>query len=67
MAVAASILTAAYHLIRDAVPYKELGPLYLLRLDHSGQPSDLRNAFEISVTKSKSKRLQLRSRTAVSW
>ena len=34
MAVAASILTAAYHLVRDPVPYKELGPVYLLRLDH---------------------------------
>ena len=34
MAVAASILTAAYHLIRDPVPYRELGPVYLLRLDH---------------------------------
>jgi transposase len=34
MAVAASILTSAYHLVRDAVPYKDLGPLYLLRLDH---------------------------------
>src|SRR5215467_899558 len=34
MAVAASILTAAYHLVRDPVPYRELGPVYLLRLDH---------------------------------
>jgi transposase len=34
MAVAASILTAAYHLVRDSVPYRELGPVYLLRLDH---------------------------------
>ena len=34
MAVAASILTAAYYLVRDPVPYRELGPLYLLRLDH---------------------------------
>ena len=32
--VAASILTAAYHLVRDPVPYKELGPVHLLRLDH---------------------------------
>jgi transposase len=34
IAVAASILTAAYYLVRDPVPYKELGPVYLLRLDH---------------------------------
>ena len=34
VAVAASILTAAYHLVREPVPYKELGPVYLLRLDH---------------------------------
>ena len=33
MAVAASILTAAYYLVRDPVPYTELGSLYLLRLD----------------------------------
>jgi transposase len=34
MAVAASILTAAYHLVREPAPYKELGPVYLRRLDH---------------------------------
>jgi transposase len=34
VAVAASILTAAYHLVRDPVPYRDLGPVYLLRLDH---------------------------------
>ena len=34
VAVAASILTAAYYLVRDPVPYKDLGPVYLLRLDH---------------------------------
>jgi transposase len=33
MAVAAWILTAAYYLVRDRVPYTELGPVYLLRLD----------------------------------
>lgn len=31
VAVAASILTVAYHLVRDSV--KELGPVYLARLD----------------------------------
>jgi len=32
--VAASILTAAYYVVREPVLYKDLGPLYLLRLDH---------------------------------
>ncbi len=34
MAVAPSILTAVYHLVRDPLPYKELSPFYLMRLDH---------------------------------
>jgi transposase len=33
LAVAASILTAAYYLQRDQVPYHDLGPLYFARLD----------------------------------
>ena len=33
VAVAASILTAAYCLLRDQIPYRDLGPLYLARLD----------------------------------
>jgi transposase len=33
LAVAASILTAAYYLLRDQVPYRDLGPLYFARLD----------------------------------
>jgi transposase len=33
LAVAASILTAAYYLLRDRVPYRDLGPLYFARLD----------------------------------
>jgi transposase len=33
LAVAASILTAAYHLLRDQVPYRDLGPLYFASLD----------------------------------
>ena len=33
LAVAASILTAAYYLQRDQVPYRDLGPLYFTRLD----------------------------------
>ncbi len=33
LAVAASILTAAYYLLRNQEPYRDLGPLYLARLD----------------------------------
>ena len=33
VAVAASILTAAYHMLRDGVPYRELGPTYFDRRD----------------------------------
>ena len=33
LAVAASILTAAYYLLRDQLPYRDLGPLYFARLD----------------------------------
>ena len=56
MAVAASILTAAYHLVRDPVPYKELGPVYLLRLDHERAAARLtqrlRNlGYEVEIKK----------------
>jgi transposase len=33
LAVAASSLTAAYHVLRDQVQYRDLGPLYFARLD----------------------------------
>jgi hypothetical protein len=33
VAVAASILTAAYHMLRDGVPYRELGPHHFARVD----------------------------------
>jgi transposase len=33
LAVAASILTAAHYVLRDEVPYRDLGPLYFARLD----------------------------------
>jgi transposase len=33
LAVAASILTAAYYVLRDQVPYRDLGPLYFAHLD----------------------------------
>jgi len=35
VAVAASILTAAYHLLRDELPYRDLGPHYFLRIDQA--------------------------------
>ena len=31
--MAASILTSAYYVLRDQVPYRDLGPLYFARLD----------------------------------
>jgi len=33
LAVAASILTAAYYLLRHQLPYRDLGPLHFARLD----------------------------------
>jgi hypothetical protein len=56
MAVAASILTAAYHLVRDPVPYRELGSVYLLRLDHERSAARLtqrlRNlGYEVQIKK----------------
>lgn len=35
LAVAASMLTAAYHILRDGVEYRDLGPAYLDRLDRT--------------------------------
>jgi hypothetical protein len=68
MAVAASILTAAYHLVRDPVPYRELGPVYLLRLDHERTAARLMpNICEISAIKSKSEKPQPNPYTEVSW
>jgi transposase len=34
VAVAASILTAAYHILRDSTPYQDLGPDHFIRRDH---------------------------------
>ena len=56
MAVAASMLTAAYYLVRDPVPYRELGPHYLLRLDHERAATRLtqrlRNlGYEVEIRK----------------
>ena len=56
MAVTASILTAAYHLVRDPVPYRELGPVYLLHLAHERTAARLtqrlRNlGYEVEIKK----------------
>ncbi len=56
IAVAASILTAAYYLVRDPVPYNDLGPVYLLRLDHERAATRLtqrlRNlGYEVEIRK----------------
>jgi hypothetical protein len=54
--VAASILTAAYYVVRDPVPYREVGSLYLLRLDHKRAATRLnqrlRNlGYEVQIRK----------------
>jgi len=56
MAVAASILTAAYHLVRDPVPSGNSALFYLLRLDHeraATRPTKrLRNlGYEVEIKK----------------
>ena len=56
IAVAASILTAAYYLVRVPVPYRELGSLYLLRLAHERAATRLtqrlRNlGYEVEIRK----------------
>jgi transposase len=56
VAVAASILTAAYHLLRDQVPYRDLGPLYLLRVDHDRKAERLARqirqlGYEVEIRK----------------
>ena len=46
VAVAASILTAAYYILRDRVPYRELGPDYFDRRDRSAVVRRLRRRIE---------------------
>jgi hypothetical protein len=67
VAVAASILNAAYRLVRGPVPYKELGPVYLLRLDHERAAARLTQACELRVMKSTSGKRQLNSQAGVYW
>ena len=56
MAVAASILTAAYHLLRDQVPYRDPGNLYFATLDRTRTAQRLARrirelGFEVEVRK----------------
>jgi transposase len=57
LAVAASILTAAYYLLRDQVPYRDLGPLYLAHLDQDRTAQRLARriqelGYEVQIRKS---------------
>ena len=56
LAVAASILTAAYYLLRNQVPYRDLGALYLARLDQDRTIQRLANrikqlGYEVKIQK----------------
>jgi len=56
LAVAASILTTAYHLLRDQVPYRDLGNLYFARLDRDRSVQRLARrirelGFEVEIRK----------------
>ena len=53
LAVAASILTAAYYLLRNQEPYRDLGPLYLARLTRIEPPNGWRVASKNSVMRSR--------------
>ena len=54
--MAASILTAAYYLLRNQVPYRDLGALYLARLDQDRTIQRLANrikqlGYEVKIQK----------------
>jgi hypothetical protein len=49
VAVAASILTAIYYVLRDGVEYRELGGQYFQRLDPSRRPTDWSSAYRTSA------------------
>jgi hypothetical protein len=56
LAVAASILTAAYYVLRDQVPYRDLGPRYFARLDQERTAQRLARrlealGFEVQIRK----------------
>lgn len=46
IAVAASMLTAAYHILRDAVPYKELGSQHFVRRNKEYEVKRLKKRLE---------------------
>ena len=46
IAVAASMLTAAYHILRDAVPYKELGSQHFTRRNKEYEVKRLKKRLE---------------------
>jgi len=46
VAVAASMLTAVYYLLRDAVPYRDLGANYFDRRDQTKLANRLRRRLE---------------------
>jgi transposase len=46
IAVAASMLTAAYHILRDSVPYKDLGPEHFTRRDKKHAARRLQRRLE---------------------
>jgi transposase len=56
VAVAASILTAAYHLLRDQASYRDLGPYYFLRVDQDRKAQRLARqirqlGYEVEIRK----------------
>lgn len=51
MAVAASILTAVYYMLREGAPYRDLGPDYFDRLDRNKLLSDSCASSRTSATK----------------
>jgi transposase len=56
VAVAASILTIAYHLLRDRAPYRDLGPRYFTRLDRDRTAQRLARrirelGYEVQISK----------------
>ena len=56
LAVAASILTTAYYLLRNQVPYRDLGALYFARLDQDRTVQRLANrikrlGYEVKIQK----------------
>jgi transposase len=60
--VAAAILATAYHVLRDMVPYRDLGPLCFTRLDRNRTAQRLARRSKELGMKSKFERLLKQSR-----